>query len=181
MENLATLRDNARISLQGLSCYLTISSPSRMLSFSPDLESMIAEDGRLILTAETREIVHELRSELLKSRLVVSQGQVASTIVFAAQQVADLLRDKLHTMGGDLVEARTRILELEELTTADRNRSESTTLKIRQTGKRCHHCTNRMLMIRKPIKWRNSRDICKIKSTSHYRLRRRLMKWNNSW
>jgi hypothetical protein len=102
----------------------------------PDLESMFDDDGRFILTAETRATVHELRSELSKSRSVVSQGQVAPTIVFAAQQVADLLRDKLHSMGTDLAEARARNLELEEVTTADRNRSESTTLKIRQSGKR---------------------------------------------
>lgn len=69
-------------------------------------------------------------------RWVVSNRQVIPTVVFAAQQVADLLRDKLHTMGTELAEARARILELEELTTADRNRSESTALKIHQSGKR---------------------------------------------
>lgn len=136
MESLAALRDSTQITLRGSSRHLTISSPSRALGISPDFESMFDDGGRLILTAETREIVHELRSELSKSRLVVSQGQVAPTIVFAAQQVADLLRDKLHTMGSDLAEARARILELEEFTTVDRNRSESTSLKIRQTGKR---------------------------------------------
>jgi len=112
---------------------------------------MFDDDGRFILTAETRETVHELRSELSKSRSVVSRGQVAPTLVFAAQQVADLLRDKLHTMGTDLAEARARILELEELTTADRNRSESTSLKIRQSGKRTSSLCGRMLTIKKPI------------------------------
>lgn len=97
---------------------------------------MFDNDGRFILTAETRETVHELRSELSKSRSVVSQGRVPPTVVFAAQQVADLLRDKLHTMGTELAEARARVLELEELITADKNRSESTTLQIRQSGKR---------------------------------------------
>ncbi|KAF8448739.1 hypothetical protein L210DRAFT_3756622 [Boletus edulis BED1] len=98
MESLAALRDSAQIGLR-------------------DLESMFDEDGRFILSAETRETVHELRSELSKT-----------------QQVADLLRDKLHSMGTELAEARARILELEELTTADRNRSESTSLKIRQSA-----------------------------------------------
>jgi hypothetical protein len=136
MESWAALRNNTQISLRGPSCYITISSPSRALRFLADLESMFDDDGRFILTAETRETVHELRSELSKSRSVVSLGQVAPTIVFVAQQVADLLRDKLHVMGTELAEARARILELEELTTADRNRTESTTLKIRQSGKR---------------------------------------------
>lgn len=136
MESLVALRNSTHISLRGSSRYLTLSLPSRALEFSPDLESMFDDDGRLILSAETRELVHSLRSELSKSRSVVSQRQVASIIVVAAQQVADLLRDRLHTMGSDLAEARARILELEESTTTDRNRSESTALKIRQSGKR---------------------------------------------
>lgn len=136
MESWVALRDSTQIRLRGLFSYITISFPPRTLRFPPDLESMLDDDGRFILTAETRETVHELRSELSKSRSVVSQGQAVSTIVFVAQQVADLLRDKLHTMGTELAEARARILELEESTRADRNRTESTTLKIRQSGKR---------------------------------------------
>ncbi|KAG8221164.1 hypothetical protein J3R82DRAFT_2715 [Butyriboletus roseoflavus] len=98
MESLVALRDSTQISLR-------------------DFESIFDNDGRLVLTAETREVVHDLRSELSKT-----------------QQVADLLRDKLHSMGSDLAEARARILELEASTTTDRNRSESTALKIRQSA-----------------------------------------------
>lgn len=54
---------------------------------------------------------------------------------FAAEQVADLLRDKLYIMGTELAEARGRVSELEGLATADRNQSESIALKIRQSGK----------------------------------------------
>lgn len=97
---------------------------------------MFDDGGRLVLTAESRHVVDELRSELSKSRSVVSQGPVVLKIVFAAQQVADLLRDKLHIMGTELAEARARILELEEVTTADKNRYESMTLKMRQSGMR---------------------------------------------
>ncbi|KAG9313269.1 hypothetical protein JVU11DRAFT_6735 [Chiua virens] len=86
--------------------------------FLQELQSMFYSDGRFIPTAETRAIVHELRAELSKT-----------------QQVADLLRDKLHTMGSDLAEARTRVVELEESTREERNRSDSTLLQMRQSGK----------------------------------------------
>ncbi|KAF8835564.1 hypothetical protein BDN67DRAFT_1072366 [Paxillus ammoniavirescens] len=114
MESLVALRDSTQLGLR-------------------DLESMFDDNGRLILSSETREVVHELRSELLKSTSPANQRQAAPTIVFAAQQVADLLRDKLHTMGTDLAEARTRISELEGLTAGDRNSVESATLKLRQS------------------------------------------------
>ncbi|KIK95068.1 hypothetical protein PAXRUDRAFT_25655 [Paxillus rubicundulus Ve08.2h10] len=97
MESLVALRDSTQLGLR-------------------DLESMFDDNGRLILSSETREVVHELRSELLKT-----------------QQVADLLRDKLHVMGTDLAEARARISELEGLTVGDRNSVESATLKLRQS------------------------------------------------
>lgn len=69
METLATLRDSTQSSLRGRSCYLTISSSLRLFGYCSDLESMFDDEGRFILSVETRETVHELRSELSKSTL----------------------------------------------------------------------------------------------------------------
>ena len=135
MESLVALRDTTQIRLRG-SFYRSSLILSRALRFHPDLESMFDNDGRFIFTAESRETVNELRSQLSKSRLAVSRGRVALTLVFAAQQVADLLRDKLHSMGTELAEARARVLELEELITADRKHCGSTAAQIRQSGTR---------------------------------------------
>ncbi|KAF9232453.1 hypothetical protein BU15DRAFT_81243 [Melanogaster broomeanus] len=118
MDSLVALRNNTQFSLR-------------------DLESLFDDDGRLILSSKTRNVVHELRSELSKSMSAVSQIQSAPTISVAAQQVADLLREKLHAMGTDLAEARARVSELEGLNAGDRNSVESATLKLRQSG-RCH-------------------------------------------
>lgn len=80
MESLVDLRDSARIFLRGSSHHLIVPlDPEHR--FPLDLEPRLDNDGRFILTAETRETVHELRSELSKSRSAVSQEQVASTTV----------------------------------------------------------------------------------------------------
>ena len=80
MESLVDLRDSARNCLRGSSYHLIVPlNPEHR--FPLDLEPMLDNDGRLILTAETRETIQELRSELLKSRSVICQGQVASTTV----------------------------------------------------------------------------------------------------
>ncbi|KAH7891026.1 hypothetical protein F5I97DRAFT_1964424 [Phlebopus sp. FC_14] len=81
------------------------------------LESMFDDDGKLIFSHETRAVVQELRLELVKT-----------------QQVADLLRDKLHSMATELAEARARISELEGMTAGDRQSVESATLKLCQSA-----------------------------------------------
>ncbi|KAL4061911.1 hypothetical protein J3A83DRAFT_2840621 [Scleroderma citrinum] len=80
------------------------------------LESAFDDDGKLILTRETRTTLSELRCELTKS-----------------QQVVDLLRDKLHTMASELAESRSRVSELEGLTVGDTQVVERVTLHLRQS------------------------------------------------
>lgn len=81
------------------------------------LESAFDDDGKLVLTQETRTTLDELRCELTTT-----------------QQVADLLRDKLHVMASELAEARSRISELEGLTVGDTQTVERVTLHLRQSA-----------------------------------------------
>jgi len=53
----------------------------------------------------------------------------------AAQQVADILRDKLQNMGSELLDARSRITELEEYFGNDRKLIASTTSEFQRTCK----------------------------------------------
>ncbi|KIJ65367.1 hypothetical protein HYDPIDRAFT_39322 [Hydnomerulius pinastri MD-312] len=114
MESIVALRNSTQLGLR-------------------DLESRFDQDGRLIFSSETRGVVHELHSELSKSTFAVNPGHAAPTIVFAAQQVADLLREKLNAMGFDLVEARARISELEGLAAGDKNSVDAATLRLSQS------------------------------------------------
>ncbi|KAI5992287.1 hypothetical protein F5J12DRAFT_860252 [Pisolithus orientalis] len=99
MRGLVDLRDEAQFGLRGL-------------------ESAFDDDGKLILTYETRTTVEELRLELSKT-----------------QQVADLLRDKLHSMASELAEARSRVLELEGLVAGDMRSVENITLQLQDSTK----------------------------------------------
>lgn len=99
MRGLVDLRDEAQFGLRGL-------------------ESAFDDDGKLILTYETRTTVEELRLELSKT-----------------QQVADLLRDKLHSMASELAEARSRVLELEGLVAGDMRSIENITLQLQDSTK----------------------------------------------
>jgi hypothetical protein len=58
----------------------------------------------------------------------------------AAQQVADLLREKLHNMGSELLDARARVTELEEHFGNDRKLIASTTSDLERTCEfgHCH-------------------------------------------
>jgi len=51
----------------------------------------------------------------------------------AAQQVADLLREKLQNMGSELLDARSRVTELEEHFGNDRKLIASTTSELQRT------------------------------------------------
>ncbi|KAI6041866.1 hypothetical protein EDC04DRAFT_1132844 [Pisolithus marmoratus] len=82
------------------------------------LESVFDEDGKLILTYEMRTTVEELYLELSKT-----------------QQVADLLRDKLHSMASELAEARSRVLELEGLVAGDVRSVENIALQLQHSTK----------------------------------------------
>lgn len=53
----------------------------------------------------------------------------------AAQQVADILRDKLQNMGSELLDARSRVTELEEYFGNDRKLIASTTSELQRTCK----------------------------------------------
>lgn len=67
------------------------------------IEPSIDDDGELVRASKTRDIIKDL------------QAQNTHT-----QQVVDLLRDKLTSSGSDLIQARTRIRELEETHQGDR-------------------------------------------------------------
>ncbi|KAI0347245.1 hypothetical protein BDW22DRAFT_510605 [Trametopsis cervina] len=67
------------------------------------LEPLFNENGSLYKVEETKALLNELQLESVKSH-----------------QVADLLRERLQSLGSDLVEAKTRISELEDLQSADR-------------------------------------------------------------
>jgi hypothetical protein len=57
----------------------------------------------------------------------------------AAQQVADLLREKLQNMGSELIDARARVAELEEHFGNDRKLIASTASDLERTCK-FRHC-----------------------------------------
>ncbi|KAI0091997.1 hypothetical protein BDY19DRAFT_573185 [Irpex rosettiformis] len=67
------------------------------------LEPLFNDDGQLYKTAETKILVNELQLECTKSG-----------------QVADLLRERLQSLGSELIEAKSRVTEVESTQAADR-------------------------------------------------------------
>ncbi|OAX35671.1 hypothetical protein K503DRAFT_802634 [Rhizopogon vinicolor AM-OR11-026] len=83
------------------------------------LQVFIDDAGNLPQIGETKAVVNELQAELSRT-----------------QQVADLLRDKLQNMGSELLDARSRVTELEEHFGDDRKLITSATLELQRTSER---------------------------------------------
>ncbi|OJA14711.1 hypothetical protein AZE42_04371 [Rhizopogon vesiculosus] len=107
MESLEELRDAARTGLQG------------HLGHDFRIEVFIDDAGNLPQIGETKAVVNELQAELSRT-----------------QQVADLLRDKLQNMGSELLDARSRVTELEEHFGDDRKLITSAALELQRTSER---------------------------------------------
>ncbi|GJE84222.1 hypothetical protein PsYK624_002980 [Phanerochaete sordida] len=68
------------------------------------LEEVIDEDGHLVEVTKTKEILTELKTQCANSG-----------------QVSEMLREKLQSVGSDLIDAKTRVAELEGAQNADRD------------------------------------------------------------
>lgn len=83
------------------------------------IQVFLDDAGHLPNIGQTRTVVNELQAELTRT-----------------QQVADLLREKLHNMGSELLDARARVTELEEHFGNDRKLIASTTSDLERTSER---------------------------------------------
>ena len=91
----------------------------------------MTENGRLNEVLKTREIIDELKLECSGCEYVIPRGYGLPDVrVSPASQVITMLREKLQSVGSELVEAKTRSSELEGLQSADREalRTSSTNL-----------------------------------------------------
>lgn len=85
------------------------------------IESAMSEDGHLFEVARTKGIIDELKLEcsgcerclLQKLAVIKSRARIAS-------QVIDILREKLQSIGSELVDAKNRVSDLETVQAADR-------------------------------------------------------------
>jgi hypothetical protein len=97
------------------------------------IEVFLDDAGNLPQIGETKAVVNELQAELSRSESLLPMGKMTRHSMCAAQQVADILRDKLQNMGSELLDARSRITELEEYFGNDRKLIASTTSEFQRT------------------------------------------------
>ncbi|KAJ3554635.1 hypothetical protein NM688_g3003 [Phlebia brevispora] len=77
------------------------------------IEPLLNDEGHFYKTEETRQLISDLQLEHSKS-----------------QQVVDILRDRLQSVGGDLIDAKSRITELEGSQAADREALRSSSVSL---------------------------------------------------
>ncbi|KZT12495.1 uncharacterized protein LAESUDRAFT_808096 [Laetiporus sulphureus 93-53] len=82
-----------------------------------NIEPLLDDKGQLIKVSETKILISDLELEREK-----------------AQQVADLLRDRLQTVGAELIDAKNRIAELEESQASDRQALLASTTSLTNTS-----------------------------------------------
>lgn len=97
-------------------------------------EALINEDGDFVQGIEIKAIVSELQTDCSKSRLSYALLRSLVNCFLAEQQVIDILRDRLESIQGELVDAKTRTSELEAAQTEDRLTLKMLTLKLADTG-----------------------------------------------
>lgn len=88
---------------------------------SSGIEPYIEPNEQWTKSAEAKTIINTLELEYSKSTFAYNlEGAVVMSCPLLGQQVADLLRDRLQSLGGELVEAKSRIVELETAQAHDR-------------------------------------------------------------
>ncbi|TRM57472.1 hypothetical protein BD626DRAFT_211592 [Schizophyllum amplum] len=91
------------------------------------MQPFLTSDAGVLKISETRELVEELQADRT-----------------SAHQVTDMLRDKLHIVSTQLVEAKDRIAELENILAEDKRRVRSSTDDLCSLGTKMEHLTDRL-------------------------------------
>lgn len=88
----------------------------------PELEPHLRSNDGLVKSAEIKSVISTLEAEYSKStrNTSISRSLINMNDTHIGQQVNDILRDRLQTMGGELIEAKSRVTELENAQVEDR-------------------------------------------------------------
>lgn len=88
----------------------------------PELEPHLQSNEGLAKSAEIKNIISTLEAEYSKSARNASITRLLISIndPHIGKQVNDILRDRLQIMGGELIEAKSRVTELENVQGEDR-------------------------------------------------------------
>ncbi len=84
------------------------------------VEPFLEPNEQWAKSAEVKNVMNTLELECSRSTFPVPPRSVVVTRPLSGQQVADLLRDRLQSTGGELVDAKSRIAELETAQVHDR-------------------------------------------------------------